>query len=230
MAKGKGKGGKILRDQVRKQQELEQQGFKNLILRNGDKILIDEKTGKKTIKYSNEKYCKIYRNNGSKRYEGYTEEAPGKPFTKNKVRKMGRLNHKNHRQKINVGDLVLIYVDKNDKPDKDGFCGGEIFHKYSEREAIELINRGEISDNLWSQTKVDNDGDDFIPFYFENEEVKTKEELKKEKQEKQAGEAYFNYDFDSDEDSDSIEEEQKTISKQSDESEQKEPEVNFEDI
>ena len=28
---------------------------------------------------------------------------------------MGKLNHKNHRQKINLGDFVIFYVDRNDK-------------------------------------------------------------------------------------------------------------------
>ena len=198
----KSKGGKKLRDQVRQQQELEQQAIKNILTKNKDQILIDEKTGKETIKYTNERYGKVTRNNGSKRYELIAEEAPGKPFTKHKVRKMGKLNHKNHRQKINLGDLVIFYVDRNDKPDKDGFLGGEIFHKYSERETVELINRGEISDNLWTQMKADTDVDEYVPFYFENDEVKTKEDLKREKQEKQAGEAYFNYDFDSGEEDD----------------------------
>ena len=50
--------------------------------------------------------------------------------------------------------------------------------------------------------KADTDVDEYVPFYFENDEVKTKEDLKREKQEKQAGEAYFNYDFDSGEEDD----------------------------
>jgi len=198
----KNKGGKKLRDQVRQQQELEQQGFKNLVVKKQDEIIIDEETGTKSIAYTNERYGKVIRNNGSKRYELSAELNPGKPFTKHKVRKMGRLDHKNHRQKILAGDIVLFYIDKDDKPDKDGFYGGEIFHKYSEREAVELINRNEISDNLWTQNKAENDTDDFNPFYFENDEVKSKEELKKEKLEKANSESYFNYDFDSGEEGD----------------------------
>jgi len=198
----KNKGGKKLRDQVRQQQELEQQGFKNIVIKKQDEIIIDEETGTKSIAYTNERYGKVIRNNGSKRYELSAELNPGKPFTKHKVRKMGRLDHKNHRQKILAGDIVLFYIDKDDKPDKDGFYGGEIFHKYSEREAVELINRNEISDNLWTQNKTENDTDDFNPFYFENDEVKSKEELKKEKLEKANSESYFNYDFDSGEEGD----------------------------
>ena len=198
----KNKGGKKLRDQVRQQQELEQQGFKNIVIKKQDEIIIDEETGMKSIAYTNERYGKVIRNNGSKRYELSAELNPGKPFTKHKVRKMGRLDHKNHRQKILAGDIVLFYIDKDDKPDKDGFYGGEIFHKYSEREAVELINRNEISDNLWTQNKAETDADDFNPFYFENDEVKSKEELKKEKLEKANSESYFNYDFDSGEEGD----------------------------
>lgn len=198
----KNKGGKKLRDQVRQQQELEQQGFKNIVIKKQDEIIIDEETGTKSIAYTNERYGKVIRNNGSKRYELSAELNPGKPFTKHKVRKMGRLDHKNHRQKILAGDIVLFYIDKDDKPDKDGFYGGEIFHKYSEREAVELINRNEISDNLWTQNKAETDADDFNPFYFENDEVKSKEELKKEKLEKANSESYFNYDFDSGEEGD----------------------------
>lgn len=198
----KNKGGKKLRDQVRQQQELEQQDFKNIVIKKQDEIIIDEETGTKSIAYTNERYGKVIRNNGSKRYELSAELNPGKPFTKHKVRKMGRLDHKNHRQKILAGDIVLFYIDKDDKPDKDGFYGGEIFHKYSEREAVELINRNEISDNLWTQNKAETDADDFNPFYFENDEVKSKEELKKEKLEKANSESYFNYDFDSGEEGD----------------------------
>lgn len=198
----KGKGGKKLRDQVRQQQELEQQGFKNLVIKKQDETIIDEETGIKTIIYTTERYCKVTRNNGSKRYECVAEEAPGKSFTKHKVRKMGRLDHKRHRQKIIVGNIALIYIDKEDKPDKDGNYGGEIFHQYSEREAIELINRGEISDNLWTQNKAETETDDFNPFYFENDEFKSNEELKQEKLDKANSGSYFNYDFDSGEEGD----------------------------
>ena len=198
----KNKGGKKLRDQVRQQQELEQQDFKNIVIKKQDEIIIDEETGTKSIAYTNERYGKVIRNNGSKRYELSAELNPGKPFTKHKVRKMGRLDHKNHRQKILAGDIVLFYIDKDDKPDKDGFYGGEIFHKYSEREAVELINRNEISDNLWTQNKAETDADDFNPFYFENDEVKSKEELKQEKLDKANSGVYFDYNFDSGEDED----------------------------
>ena len=192
------KGGKKFRDQVRQQKEQEELGLKNLLVKNKNQIIVNEETGEETIKYSNEKYAVVSRNNGSKRYECFAEEEPGKPFTKHKVRKMRRLDHKRHRQKIVVNDVVLIYSDHGDKPDTDGFYGGEIFHKYSEREIVELISRGEISDNLWNQNSTDKGTvDDFNPFYFENEEVKTKEELKKEKSKE--GEPYFNYDFNSDE-------------------------------
>ena len=227
----KNKGGKKLRDQIRQQKELEEQGVKNIVLKKQNQIVIDEETGVKSIISTTERYGKITRNNGSKRYELIAEEEPGKPFTKHKVRKMGRLNHKNHRQKILAGDIVLFYVDKDDKADKDGFLGGEIFHKYSEREIVELISRDEISDNLWTQLKTENDTDDFNPFYFENDEVKSKEELKKEKLEKANGGVYFDYNFNSDEDSDSIEE-QSTVTKQSNESEEitADIKINLDDI
>ena len=214
------KGGKKFRDQQKQQKELEEQGLKNILLKTKDKVVIDEKTGVKKLILSNERYGKITRNLGSKRYELIAEDEPGKPFTKHRVRKMGRLNHKSHRQKPMVNDIVLFYVDKDDKPDKDGFLGGEIFHKYSERETGELISREEISDNLWTQLKTENDTDEYVPFYFENDEVKSKEELKQETLEKANSGVYFDYNFNSDEESDSIEEEQTNITKKSDDSEE----------
>lgn len=195
----KGKGGKKLRDQIRQQKELEEIGVKNILLKKLDEVKIDEETGAKTIIISNEGYGKITRVLGSKRYEWISEESPGKPFVKRRGRKMGKLDHKNHRQKILVGDVILFYYDRDEKPDKNGFYGGEIFHKYSEREIVELVTREHISEHLWIGLK-ETDTEEFIPFQFENEEFLTKEQKKEEKLKKQDNGVYFDYNFDSDDD------------------------------